>query len=79
VSTVYFYANALTKIPSHVIKPERLTQLIYKATMNDLKLKEQLEINLWADFDKLDMHEFKQIMMLRQLASSEPGMFPPGI
>jgi hypothetical protein len=47
--------------------------------MNDLKLKEQPEINLWANFDKLDMHEFKQIMGLRQLASSEPGMFPRGI
>jgi hypothetical protein len=47
--------------------------------MNDLELKEQPEINLWANFDKLDMHEFKQIMVLRQLASSEPGMFPRGI
>jgi hypothetical protein len=79
VSTVYFYANVLTKIASHIIKSERLAQLIYKATMNDLKLKEQPEINLWANFDKLDMHEFKQIMVLRQLASSEPGMFPRGI
>jgi hypothetical protein len=71
-----FIQNVLTKIASHIIKPERLAQLIYKATKNDLKLKEQPEINLWAKINKLDMHGFKQIMLLRQLASGEPRMFP---
>ena len=74
-----FMQNVLTKIASHIIKPEGLAQLIYKATMNDLKLKEQPEINLWAKINKLDMHGFKQIMLLRLLASSEPRMFPLGI
>lgn len=64
---------------SHIIKSERLAQLIYKATMNDLKPKEQPGINLWAKINKLNIHGFKQIMLLRQLASSEPGMFPRGI
>lgn len=57
---------------SHIIKPERLAQLVYKATMNDLKLKERPEINLWAKIDKLDMRGFEQIMLLRLLNSTEP-------
>jgi hypothetical protein len=56
-----------------------LARLIYKSTNNDLKLKEQQEINLWAKINKLDMHGFKQIMLLRVLASSEPRMFPGGV
>jgi hypothetical protein len=71
--------NVLTKIASHITKSERVAQLIYKATMNDLKPKEQPGINLWAKINKLNIHGFKQIMLLRQLASGEPGMFPRGI
>jgi hypothetical protein len=76
LSTVYLMQNVLTKIASHIIKPERLAQLIYKATMNDLKLKEKPEINLWAKISTLDMHGFRQISLLRLLASSEPRMLP---
>jgi hypothetical protein len=74
-----FMQNLLTKITSHIIKSERLAQLIYKATVNNLKPKEQPGINLWAKINKPNIHGFKQIMLLRQLASSEPGMFPRGI
>jgi len=74
-----FIQNVLTKIASHIIKRERLTQLIYKATTNDLQIKERPEINQWAKINKLDMHGLDQIMLLRLLNSSEPRMCFPCI
>jgi len=74
-----FIPNVLTKIASHIIKRERLTQLIYKATTNDLQIKERPEINQWAKINKLDMHGLDQIMLLRLLNSSEPRMCFPCI
>lgn len=38
--------SILTEIASKVIKPEKLAQLMYKATKNDLHVKERPEINL---------------------------------
>ena len=38
--------NILTRIAFHIIKLERLAQLIYKAFINDSELKERPEINL---------------------------------
>jgi hypothetical protein len=66
----------LTEIASHIIKPERLAELVYKATMNDLDMKKRPEINLWAKINKPDMDGFKQIMLLRLLASKKPGTAP---
>lgn len=57
---------------SHIINPERLAQLIYKATKNDLDMKEQPDINLWAKINTPNMHGFKQLMLLKQLASCQP-------
>lgn len=65
--------TVLTEIASHIIKPERLTELMYKASMNDLDMKQRPEINLWAKINKPDMGGFKQIKLLRLLASRKPG------
>ncbi|KUJ19709.1 uncharacterized protein LY89DRAFT_611477 [Mollisia scopiformis] len=56
---------------AHIIKPQRLAQLIYQAATNDIALKESPEINLWAKIDKLDMDSFKQLKLLRRLNASE--------
>lgn len=52
---------------------------MYKATINDLDMKERPEINLWAKINKPNMEGFKQIMLLRRLASRKPGIIPPCI
>src|SRR5271168_1286294 len=33
------------EVARHIIKPEKLAQLMYKATMNDVKMKERPEFN----------------------------------
>ncbi|KAE8443203.1 hypothetical protein EG329_002071 [Mollisiaceae sp. DMI_Dod_QoI] len=57
---------------SHIIKPERLTRLMYKATVNAALMNGRPEIDLWATINKLDIHGKMQIMLLRQLASGKP-------
>ncbi len=62
-----------------MIRPEKHTELMYKATLNDLDMKQRPEINLWAKINKPDMDGFKQIRLLRLLDSRKPGIDPPRI
>jgi hypothetical protein len=66
------------EVACHIVKPEKLAQLMYKAAMNDVKMKERPEFNLWADIT-FDLDGFKQIMALKLLALIGPGMFPLAI
>ena len=66
------------EVACHIIKPEKLAQLMYKAAMNDVKMKERPEFNLWADIT-FDLDGFEQIMALKLLALIGPGMFAPAI
>lgn len=59
-----------------IIKPTKLTQLMYKTALNEIKLAEHQNVNLWAKINKLDKHGIEQIRLLRQLNSSEPRMCP---
>lgn len=72
-----FMQDVLTKIASHIIKPETLNRLFYKATMNDLTLKDRSDINLWAKIDKFTRQGLEQIQLLRLLDYNEPRMSPP--
>jgi len=56
-----------------------LTQLMYKATMNDIWMKDRPDINLWAKIDELDINGLEQIMLLRRLNSNEPRVLPPPV
>jgi hypothetical protein len=73
VSIVYQgYINF--EVACHIIRPEKLAQLMYKATMNDVKMKERPELNLWADMT-FDLNVFQQIMALKQRALIGPARF----
>ena len=75
VSIVYLgYINF--EVAYHIIRPQKLAQLMYKATMNDVKMKERPELNLWADMT-FDLNVFQQIMALKLLAFVGPGRFAP--
>lgn len=62
------------EVACHIIRPEKLAQLMYKATMNDIKLKERPDFNLWADMT-FDLNGFTQRMSQQQLAFIAPGRF----
>jgi hypothetical protein len=47
---------------------------MYKATINDAKMKQRPGLNLWADMS-LDVNRLKQIMALEMLAFDGPGKF----
>jgi hypothetical protein len=72
-SIVYLgYTNV--EIACHIIRPEKVAQLMYNATMNDAKMKQQPGLNLWADMS-FDLNGLKQIMALKMLAFDGPGKF----
>jgi hypothetical protein len=50
---------------------------MYKATMNDIWIKERSEVTLWAKIDKLDEHAREQFMLLEKLNSCHPRTFAP--
>jgi len=56
----------------HIIRPEKVAQLMYKATINDSKMKQRPGLNLWADMS-LDLNGLKQIMALKMFAFDGPG------
>jgi hypothetical protein len=73
VSIVYWgYTNV--KIAYRLIRPEKVAQLMYKATMNDSKMKQRPGLNLWADMS-LDLNGLEQIMALKMFAFDGPGKF----
>jgi hypothetical protein len=75
VSIVYLgYINF--EIACKIIRPEELAQLMCKATMNDIKMKERPERNLWADMT-FDLNVFQQIMALKRLTFIGPCRFAP--
>lgn len=51
---------------------------MYKAAMNDVKMKERPGFNIWADI-AFDLEGFEQIITLKLLALIEPRMFVPAI
>jgi hypothetical protein len=73
ISIIYpGYINV--EVASHIVRPEKLAQLMYKATMNDVKMKERPGLNLWGDIT-LDLNGMEQIMALKLHAFKEPGKF----
>ena len=67
--------SLLTEIAARVVKPERLTELMYRTTMHHIALKVGGGINLWAKIDKIDENAMKQIRLLDKLDMCEPRMY----
>jgi len=78
LSSIVYARYINFEIVSPIIKPEKLAQLMYKAAMNDMKMKERLDFNLCA-YKTLGLDGFKQIMTLGLLAFTVPCMFAPTI
>jgi len=59
--------NTDGSIASIILNPYHLTQLMYKATMNDIWIKEGSEVDLWGKIDKLDRRAHEQLNLLDKL------------
>ncbi|KAK0111538.1 hypothetical protein ONS95_001891 [Cadophora gregata] len=57
---------------SQIIRPQCLSQLMYKATMNDIWMKERSEVDLWAKVIKMDEHARAQFTLLKRLNGCHP-------
>ncbi len=64
------------ELACHIVRPEKVAQLMYKATMNDIKMTEHSQFNLWAPMT-LELSVFEQIMALKLLTFIVPGRFAP--
>jgi len=71
--------NILTEVASHIVKPDKLAPLMYKAAMSDVCMKEQPGINLWANTKNFDFYGFVQIMAFQKLDLIEPRTCPQSI
>ena len=75
VSYVYpGYTNF--ELACRIIRPDKVTQLMYNATMNDIEMMERSQFNLWAP-TTLDLGVFEQIMALKLPTFIIPGRFAP--
>lgn len=76
------YAYLEIRIPtdkikaSRIIRPNRLAQLIYKATMNDIWIKQRPKVSLWGKITELDHQAREQLILLHLLDSVPPRKFP---
>lgn len=61
---------------SNIIRPDRLGQLIYKAAMNSICIKQRSEVDLWGKIDKLDLQSREQLILLDLLNSDHPRKLP---
>jgi hypothetical protein len=76
LASIVYMSYINFEVACHIIRPEKLAQLMYKATINDVKMKERPELNLWADMT-FDLNGFQQIMALKRLVFIGPGRFAP--
>lgn len=66
------------EVACHIIKSKKLAQLMYKAAMNDVKMKQRPGLNIWADFT-FDWMGFEQIRTRKLLELCEPRTFASAI
>jgi hypothetical protein len=68
------YTNFEVACP--IIRPDKVSQLMHKATMSEIKMMGRSRFNLWAPIAH-GLSGFEQIMALKLLVFSGPGRFAP--
>ncbi|KAK3390131.1 hypothetical protein B0H63DRAFT_519366 [Podospora didyma] len=56
----------------NIIKPEKLTELMYKSALNDIKFRKHPDVDIWGEIS-FDAFGAEILMLLRNCAFEEPG------